>query len=479
MSYAPDFSSASSLPNWVPPTAQPDYNFQGADAGFSPDAVFMPTAPLLQAPPQDVYTAPQAVVQSGNRKKPVSSDAYTPSFAKPTLAEEVDETDVPVPFMGKHPTQTALATGGGALAGGLLGGGSTYWFNKEDKSTLAPASTPATGEAGKTTTKTIPAKTTVNGWTFSGVHDDAKTPKALIDKTNQTYYEIGKDKAVTTFELGADGKSKGVAQTTVTKTPTTVQLDGVLFDTPDKKKTHLLVNKFTTGILPSEKTTLVTRKTSDIIEVLRTENNGEAMESTKKTYRALINQREKVAVELDTKGQILGIYKITDVVNANKFQNIINRDKLNTAQIDAILDSFSEATLTTDVKTKFKSKITSKSPLGKPNISAVAFDKLKPADQQLLKELTVFGTPQAISTPTVITDLTSLLSSSGFEPTKTMTETAAATKEAAEKVAGKMDFGKYALPVIGGAVVGAAALFGLDYFLQRRKPKATEETETV
>jgi hypothetical protein len=63
-----------------------------------------------------------------------------------------------------------------------------------------------------------------------------------------------------------------------------------------------------------------------------------------------------------------------------------------------------------------------------------------------------------------------------FVPESIVTTTEKA-KEGAENAAKGTDWGKFVIPALSGALIGGAALFGLDYFLQRRKPKAVAETE--
>jgi hypothetical protein len=465
MTYSPDFSSASPASNWVaPPASIPsaDYTYQPdayADASQSAESVYVPTAPLMQAPVQDVYSPPALQPTVGNVS---SADSYTPSFATPSTPEEADaeEANKPMPFMGKHPTQTLLATGVGALGGGLIGGSVKHILFSGDNDDAKSAS------SGKTTSTTTTAKI-ADGWKFTGVHTDGKTPKTIIDETKKIYYEVAADQTIKVFNLNSDGSSKGTAL--VTSTNKNV-LDGVSFGIPKKENINELVNRLFTGILPSDKTTLVTKHGHDIVEIKITKNNNEPREAWKKTFRALINQTHKVAVELNAQNQIISVYKIADTINSNQPQRSTNKTKLDATEINTILTYFPDSVLPAVDKTQLLGKIQSKSLIWGPNISSLAFEKLKAEEQQLLRELCVFGTSS--SSNGCYPDFNALNVQCKFVP-ESVAKTTEAAKEAAEKAAKEIKWGELALPALAGASIVGAGVFVADFILQRRKPKAT------
>ncbi|MCS6266230.1 MAG: hypothetical protein H2174_01560 [Vampirovibrio sp.] len=458
MTYSPDFSSASPASNWVaPPASIPsaDYTYQPdayAEASQSAESVYVPTAPLMQAPVQDVYSPPVLQPTVGTVS---SADSYTPSFATPSTPEEADaeEANKPMPFMGKHPTQTLLATGVGALGGGLIGGSVKHIFFSGESDDAKSAS------SGKPTSTTASPKI-ANGWEFTGVHDDGITPKMIKNTSTGFTYEINKEtKAVVTKDASGNIVTPNTSQQSL--------LQGITLgkESVVESETFTVNELGITTLVIVKKTTLVQQKAPHILETTITAED--AVWSTK-THRTLVHQQQKVALELNEKSEIVGIFKIADKSNLGWFQGLFNGEKLSDIEIQNILQSFPDAVLSQDIKLKFSDKI--KKRFGRPNISVLAFDKLKAEEQQLLRELCVFGTSS--SSNGYYPDFKALNAQCKFVP-ESVAKTTEAAKEAAEKAAKEIKWGELALPALAGASIVGAGVFVADFILQRRKPKAT------
>lgn len=441
MSFSPDFSSVSAN-NWAVPTAASptpaDFPAQAnAVPGDSTPALdtYLPSAPLLQQPEQDVYGNPLPPQTEG------LSDTYTPSFAQPDAT-----TAQTAPPITGHPLQTALATGVGALGGGTIGGVVKNTFFNEDE---AP-------KKEGTPSKKKPASVG-SDWAFNGTHSDDKTPKVLIDNKNKRYYEITEDKAITPFHLSDDGsRGNPIDKSTVNNE----LLQDVVLGTPKVQKEKWSDFLFA-DLESSDPALLLTRQDPNVLEIKLGYQNKESSKNLQETFRALVNQTNKVAVQLDAEGKIIGLYQISDT-------KVTNTQNLSEEEIKKLLTSFPNTVLSKEMKDDLLAKLSRKFSFWKPDTSSNAFDKLKAETQQLLREVSSFGTSASGGGNGVITKYTDLLSKSQFKPEETITK---------PPLKGMDYLGEYALPVGLGVVVGAGALFGLDYWLQHRTPKKSTEAE--
>ena len=423
MSFSPDFSSVSAN-NWAVPTAASptpaDFPAQAnAVPGDSTPALdtYLPSAPLLQQPEQDVYGNPLPPQTEG------LSDTYTPSFAQPDAT-----TAQTAPPITGHPLQTALATGVGALAGGTIGGVvKNFAFNEDE----APKK-----EGTKTQTK-VDATATKNGWKLEKASADGKAPETVIDTNQNRYYEVAGDK-VSTFKW-ENGKKGGLISPDLAKF--TVTSDGT--------KSRTL----------NGKTETYTQHPNNILEYTSSENHLWGILPVKKKERFLIDKVNNIAVSMK-KDEIVDVFGLSVGADGKP------------SKLEELTLPVLEAKLS-----KLKSVLPEKE--YKAYIDRLSFDgwdmlNFTPTSQG--QDRAVLSLKNKVLTPLDegghISSLDLLKTVCGFEPAKLIEK----TKDAADK-AKEWKWGEYALPVGLGVVVGAGALFGLDYWLQHRTPKKSTEAE--
>jgi len=472
MTYSPDFSSASPASNWVtPPSVAPstDYAYPPdayADASRTLEAVYVPTAPLMQAPAQDVYSSPAPQPTAGNVS--ATTDTYTPSFAKSSAPEEADvddeEANKPMPFIGKHPTQTLLATGTGAFGGALIGGAAKHLFFSGESDDAKSAS------SGKTTT----AAKTAAGWEFTGVHSDGVTPKIIKNTSTGFTYEIDQaTKAVTT---------KNASGTVI------LSAGNSEFQQIGNNLTRNFDNK-PLGFKTSKTNETYTKYTADIIELVSHKTDGILSRLPLPNHeRYLYNKKESVVVVLNEKGEIKKL--ITGVVSGLQTRN--QGLALFTAVIDAVksiaikptatdlntaLSSFDTVLASTEKK-KFIDKLTNTKLLAGvvnhvtkyTNYSQNPQDEWGGLQKQLVKlaKFDFDATLASTSSNGYYPDFNALNAQCKFVP-----ESVAKAKEAAEKAAKEIKWGELVLPALAGAGIVGAGVFVVDFILQRRKSNVT------
>jgi hypothetical protein len=436
MSYSPDFSSASPATQWVPPatTTPTDYAFQPDTAPSHPaKRAAIPTAPLMQAPPQDVYSPSDTPNTEGTLG---ASDSYTPAFAQSVEGASADgEQNSPIPFMGNHPTQTALATGVGALGGGVIGGAVKGTFFKDEEAT-PPAST-------------APKPTVHDEWEIvesEGFHDDGITPKQIKHTSKNITYTID-DKGVVT-PSGGDNTPKG--NYTISSDGTAItETDG------DVTKTYTKQSDGNIQLNIEKEQPFVDITGKKIIE--------------KQTF--LINKSKHTAVELDEKGKILKLItnldgNVPDLEWKNRPKHWVGMD---TSEAHKALESMN---LGDDAINEFLNLQKKQSWRAGMPLGAYCRDP-KVLDEKTQKLL-------SFDFNTKLNELKTSAPSSGDYKNWDDLKPACGFKPAVEAAeAAKFDLGKFAtkfaLPVGIGALVGGAALFGFDFFLQRRNPKTTAE----
>ncbi|MCX5921092.1 MAG: hypothetical protein NTW61_07240 [Candidatus Melainabacteria bacterium] len=457
MSFSPDFSSVSAN-NWAVPTAASptpaDFPAQ-ADAvpGDSTPALdtYLPSAPLLQQPEQDVYGNPLPPQTEG------LSDTYTPSFAQPDAT-----TAQTAPPITGHPLQTALATGVGALAGGTIGAVVKNTFFNEDE---APKK-----EGTKTQTK-VDATATKSGWKLEKASADGKAPETVIDKLGKKYYTVEND-AVKTYELKTDGTPGGPISPDPAKF--TVTSDG-------KSKSRTL----------NGKTETYTQHPNNILEYTSSENHLWGKSPIEKKERFLIDTANKVVVEM--KGEkILKVYDVPanpEIDWTKPFLAIGDRTKQlfgpEEFKIDVLKNKLKEfkTILSTEASDAFENSCRNSQKgwgrnigqgfVSMPYATGREFTALLVGTQAKITKIANTEFSNLPPTETGLIESLDLLKTvCGFEPAKLIDK----TKDAADK-AKEWKLGEYALPVGLGVVVGAGALFGLDYWLQHRTPKKSTEAE--
>lgn len=457
MTYSPDFSSASPASNWVTPPASSipsaDYTYQPdtyADASQSAEAVYVPTAPLMQAPVQDVYSPPAPQPIAGTVS---SADSYTPSFATPSAPEAADaeEANKPIPFIGNHPTQTLLATGVGAFGGALIGGAVKHLVSNDD------------AEIPKPTSKVQDA-TVKDNWTIvdpKDLHPDGK-PKQIKDTKNNRIYTIKPDGAVT----GVDNSGVAItANTPVTESHWTVKDgDTIVKTVQDGERTY--------------------KKIGNSIELALYESKSDEEVVLYAAGSFVFNPAKKVAVQLDDNRNIIKV--ITNLDEQFKpHGNIVDRIKgspaffwgskdavlPNQQKIKEALEHFPNEVIPTNSKEtalKWWGKQPTRMYASNPNHLGIK-------TQQLLAELRAFDFDKKLTEINASSTATNgfyatwdaLRNACDFKPA------VEATKEAAEKAAKEIKWGELVLPALAGAGIVGAGVFVADFILQRRKPKAT------
>jgi hypothetical protein len=507
MTYSPDFSSASPASNWVTPPASSipsaDYTYQPdtyADASQSAEAVYVPTAPLMQAPVQDVYSPPAPQPIAGTVS---SADSYTPSFAKSSAPEAADaeEANKPMPFMGNHPTQTLLATGTGAFGGALIGGSVKHLLFSGDKDDATPAA------AGKTTETKTAAKT-ATGWEFEGVHPDGVTPKKIKNINTGFTYEIDQATKVVTTK-NASG-TVVLASTTPTPSGAFTQSGNNLTRTIEHKRLGIKTGTFNETYI---------KHTPEIIELISHKKGGilsgvpvvgSKMPHLPKYERYLYDKNKGVVVVLNENGDIKKL--ITGVVSRLQTRNqalaagtafmdvaktILTKPEKTALQdalssFDAILSGYNSS-----AKQNFVDRLTERKLFGSiplvnriPKLDEVPifldlvtkhnnYSENLQAEwtglQKKIVELAGFdfdGTSAIASNNTYHTNFSTLNAQCKFVP-ESVAKTTEAAKEAAEKAAKEIKWGELAFPALAGASIVGAGVFVADFILQRRKPKAT------
>ena len=446
MSFSPDFSSVSAN-NWAVPTAASptpaDFPAQAnAVPGDSTPALdtYLPSAPLLQQPEQDVYGNPLPPQTEG------LSDTYTPSFAQPDAT-----TAQTAPPITGHPLQTALATGVGALGGGGIGWGVKNTFFNEDE---APKK-----EGTKTQTK-VDATATKSGWKLEKASADGKAPETVIDTNQNRYYEVAGDK-VSTFKW-VNGKqgveiSPDLAKFTVTS---------------DGTKSRTL----------NGKTETYTQHPNNILEYTSSENHLWGKSPIEKKERFLIDTVNKVAVSLKD-NKIVNVFDLSIGTDAKPLEKpTLEVLELKLKALKPVLTNINSETypefigqFVKDKKSNFMQlpllrvfRITP-APCITENKKTV-WERLNP---KIITELAGKDfTNLQLNEGGHISSLEQLKDACGFKASELIDK----TKDAADK-AKEWKLGEYALPVGLGVVVGAGALFGLDYWLQHRTPKKSTEAE--
>ncbi len=485
MTYSPDFSSASPASNWVTPPANipsADYAYPPdayADASRTPEAVYVPTAPLMQAPAQDVYSppSPQAMVPSATAGKVSSSDTYTPSFAKSSATEEADddeEANKPMPFIGNHPTQTLLATGTGAFGGALIGGAAKHIFFSGDNDDAKSAS------SGKTTTE---AKT-ATGWEFTDVHPDGRTPKKVTNKANGDYYIIAADGAVTRYNSG--GTQMLPPTTPTVGFSSSTRADGKQVLSKTYKRKMELYNTTEAYIKHSPEVIEYTRQSTSILPFVQkmpvinsherflVHNNGTVLILNEK--REIKRLLTGVGSGLGTGNRALAIgTALVDMAKSTKKQP-------SATELETALNAFDTA-LDSTAKKKFIARLTDRKLFGKIPVPLDPVTKHNNHSQHLQAEFAGLQ-KQLVGLVGFNFDTTlasAAASSNGYYPDfnalnaqcQFVPESVAKAKEAAEKAAKEIKWGELALPALAGAGIVGVGVFVADFILQRRKPKAT------
>jgi hypothetical protein len=434
MTYSPDFSSASPASNWVAPPASSipsaDYTYQPdtyADASQSAEAVYVPTAPLMQAPVQDVYSPPALQPTVGTIS---SADSYTPSFATPSAPEaaDVEEANKPMPFMGNHPTQTLLATGTGTLGGGLIGAAVKHaWPSGES-------------DDAKSASKVQDA-TVKDNWTIvdpKNLHTDG-TPKKIKDNNTGILYNITEAKGVT-------------------PDPQTVSTKDLTWQLGEN-------NTLTRTV---EGVTLTLKKENDKIK-LTVKNSHPTFKMKEQTQQFLIDKTNHSAVQLDEKDTII---KLIANLNEPEIKNVANalqhRLGENATEVRTTLTAmgFSNDQITTFLGKRFRI-------FGSESVRTGSYCRrpvqLGKETCELLTELHGLNFDETMTTlnknpTTPHTTWDALKKACDFKP---------ATKEAAEKAAKEIKWGELVLPALAGAGIVGVGVFVADFILQRRKPNAT------
>jgi hypothetical protein len=457
------------------PTAVPTNNNWGSNPPILP----MPNKHLLPQGFNQTIAKAVAVPMSSSLV-PSTQDSYTPAATQPT-----QQPIQPLPLMGGHPMQTTIATGLGAVGGGLIGGSiQQLGFNNIAEEELQPQ--PSNSSATTTTTRTIPEAIN-SGWEVEERHPDGITPTKIKDTTKNILYEIN----VVNDTVSCRDLNGPPAQPTLQETILSIKTDEIdalaqkVGDSVSEKKESQVNEKFSLTHTVTKNVangngqqnpvwqdiTDVVQINPTILEVTTTRFQSSPRDE--KTYRALVHQAEKVAVELNPKGEITALYHITNP-SATKTNSVILSDE----QIEKILTVFGDE-LPEEAKTSFRQKLNpglnvSKWFGGKPNVSTSAFDALAPEHQVLLRGVaTVFASPLEQQNGYATWD--ELKAACGFKPAETeiipeiLESTTEVITEAPKKLAKELDWGKLALPALAGAAIVGGAVFGVDYFLQRRQ----------
>ena len=436
MSFSPDFSSVSAN-NWAVPTAASptpaDFPAQAnAVPGDSTPALdtYLPSAPLLQQPEQDVYGNPLPPQTEG------LSDTYTPSFAQPDAT-----TAQTAPPITGHPLQTALATGVGALAGGTIGGVvKNFAFNEDE----APK---------KEGTPTFGKK----GWAIveaEGFHSDGK-PKQIKDTTNDIIHQIEPNGTVKSLKNNVEIPANAPALNGEWKLESDVTI------TQDVKDGLRTYKKNTDNSIELTIAEWVPKHTKENLIVVQ---------------RFLIKPADNIAVELDDKGNILKLITNLDGKTVSCADKWAHFQGLDTTEAEAAL---SKINISSEKKAQF---LTQRKPFfGWFNQKGGMREGSYCRDPKYLSKYTqeAFGELQTFVFDTKKAELTNKTTSgryTSWDSLKKACEFKPATKAVEEFDFGKVA-GKFALPVGLGVVVGAGALFGLDYWLQHRTPKKSTEAE--
>ena len=391
---------------------------------YSPD--FSSVSPATQwAPPTAAPPAEYVLEPSTSLMQAPPKDSYTPSFAQSSTDTQPTES---IPFIGNHPAQTVGLTVLGAVGTGVISGAVTNAIDQNNQ----PAP-PA---------KDQPATVTKTGWAIvhdAGVHTDG-TPKRIKDDSTGILYNITDINGV-----------KGVTPVLPPENP---------------KNTEWVVG---------ENNTTLTRKIEGVTQTVKKENNGQiTLTVDKPTWRPktkretqvfLIDKTNHSAVQLDTAGNIIKLITNLDQPDNKQPSSVMHRLGVDKQEIRKALTAMNlekvkiEAFLIQGMM-PYGAYCRRPVELGKETCEALTsshglnFDhKIAELKTNLTKHPTTWD---------------ALKTACEFKP----------FQKAGEKITKDFNWGKVTPFAIGGALVGAAAIFGLDFFLQRRKISAeTVETQ--
>ena len=383
---------------------------------YSPD--FSSVSPATQwAPPTAAPPAEYVLEPSTSLMQAPPKDSYTPSFAQSSTDTQPTES---IPFIGNHPAQTVGLTVLGAVGTGVISGAVTNAIDQNNQPTPPAKDQPATVHAGWEIIN--PTKVHIDG-----------TPKQIKNITNDIVYTITDTKKVTANSENK-GWKLGEGQTTLTRTI------GDFIQTAQEEK---------------GKIKLTVKKLSEHKQVF------------------LIDTSNNSAVQLDTAGNIIKLITNLDQPDnkqASYFKHLLGLDVMHLLGFDKQEIRKALTAMNLEAAKIEAFLIQGMMPKGAYCLRPVALGKETSALLNELSNLKFDKTRAALQTNSTgsYTTWDTLKTACGFKP----------AQKAGEKAAKDLHWGKITPFAIGGALVGAAAIFGLDFFLQRRKISAeTVETQ--